>query len=136
MALVLSDLRHHAVRKAHERSLLHVICGSLRQFKLTPWVAPVKLGSHTLAMYQHRGKKWEKWNDQLKAALPPMQSTTGDDEGSWAPVGPHGGSMGRVVSTAPATLSLEVYYRYLPFAFTKGTTPGPDAPPPAPTPPR
>jgi hypothetical protein len=28
--------------------------------------------------------------------------------------------MGRVVTTAIATLSLEVYYRYLPFAFTKG----------------
>lgn len=90
----------------------------------------------TLAMYQHRGKEWEKWNEQLKAALPPMQSTTGDDEGSWTPVGPHGGGMGRVVSTALATLSLEVYYRYLPFAFTKGTTPGPDAPPPPPAPPR
>ena len=39
--------------------------------------------------------------------------------------------MGRVVSTALATLSLEVYYRYMPFAYTKGvvTTTQP-APPP------
>jgi hypothetical protein len=28
--------------------------------------------------------------------------------------------MGRVVATALSTLSLEVYYRYLPFAHTKG----------------
>jgi hypothetical protein len=74
----------------------------------------------TLAMYQHRGEAWEKWNERLKAVLPPMQTTTGDDDGSWAPVGPNSDRMGRVVTTAIATLSLEVYYRYLPFAFTKG----------------
>lgn len=90
----------------------------------------------TLAMYQHRGKDWETWNAQLKSVLPPLQATTGDDQGSWPPSGDHGGAMGRVVTTALATLSLEVYYRYLPFAFSKGSspaqTPAPlDGPPPA-----
>ncbi len=84
----------------------------------------------TLAMYQHRGPAWDKWNEQLKTVLPPLQATTGDDAGSWGPHGGHGGQMGRVVSTAMATLSLEVYYRYLPFAFAKGTG-NTAAPPPA-----
>jgi hypothetical protein len=77
----------------------------------------------TLAMYQHRGPAWEAWNERLKLVLPPAQAASGDEAGSWPPGGPHGGSMGRVVSTGLATLSLEVYYRYLPFAFTQGSAP-------------
>ena len=82
----------------------------------------------TLAMNQHRGPAWEAWNERLKLVLPPLQATAGDEAGSWAPSGQHGGAMGRVVSTALATLSLEVYYRYLPFAFAKGLSVSPAAP--------
>jgi hypothetical protein len=74
----------------------------------------------TLALNQHRGPAWDAWNARLKAVLPPLQATGGDEAGSWAPTGQHGGPMGRVVGTALATLSLEVYYRYMPFAYTKG----------------
>ncbi|MCX6998517.1 MAG: hypothetical protein NTV49_15895 [Kiritimatiellaeota bacterium] len=74
----------------------------------------------TLAMNQHRGPAWDAWNERLKLVLPPLQAEAGDEAGSWAPAGQHGNAMGRVVSTALAALSLEVYYRYLPFAFTKG----------------
>jgi Tol biopolymer transport system component len=74
----------------------------------------------TLALYQHRGEAWELWNARLKTVLPPLQAKTGDEDGSWAPAGPQGDRMGRVVATALSTLSLEVYYRYLPFAHTKG----------------
>ena len=90
----------------------------------------------TLAMYQHGGPAWDAWNEHVKTVLPPMQATTGDEAGSWEPKGAHSGEMGRVVSTAMATLSLEVYYRYLPFAFTKGSAaaPAPAAPAPAPAP--
>ncbi|MEI7902001.1 MAG: hypothetical protein WCK89_17250, partial [bacterium] len=60
-----------------------------------------------------------------------LQATAGSDKGSWAPAGSYGKEMGRVVTTAMATLSLEVYYRYLPFAFTKGAAvPKPSDSPP------
>jgi len=88
----------------------------------------------TLALNQHRGAAWDLWNERLKLVLPPLQATEGDEAGSWAPTGQHGSAMGRVVSTALATLSLEAYYRYLPFAFAKGLgapAAGSVAPPPA-----
>ena len=78
----------------------------------------------TLALYQHGGVEWDDWNRSLKTVLPPMQVEEGDDAGAWLPAGmQQGDAMGKVVSTALATLSLEVYYRYLPFSFTKGLAP-------------
>jgi hypothetical protein len=68
----------------------------------------------TLALYQHQGEVWEEWNKRMKEIVPPLQIKTGDDAGSWNPSGQHGGAMGRAVMTGMATLSLEVYYRYLP----------------------
>jgi len=82
----------------------------------------------TLALNQHRGPAWDAWNTQLKLVLPPLQAVAGDEEGSWAPAGPHGAAMGRVVCTALATLSLEAYYRYLPFAFAQGAIMTPATP--------
>lgn len=78
----------------------------------------------TLALYQHGGQEWEDWNRSLKTILPGMQVESGEDAGAWLPAGmAQGDAMGKVVSTALATLSLEVYYRYLPFSFTKGLAP-------------
>lgn len=78
----------------------------------------------TLALYQHGGTEWDEWNRSLKTVLPQMQVEEGEDAGAWLPAGiQQGESMGKVVSTALATLSLEVYYRYLPFSFTKGLAP-------------
>jgi hypothetical protein len=68
----------------------------------------------TLALYQHQGEIWEEWNKRMKEIVPPLQVKTGDDAGSWNPSGPYGGRMGRAVMTGLTTLSLEVYYRYLP----------------------
>lgn len=70
----------------------------------------------TLAMYHAGGTEWEQWNREMKHTLLSTQVQTGADAGSWAPDclwGPYGG---RVYSTAMATMSLEVYYRYLPTA--------------------
>ena len=51
----------------------------------------------------------------MKDILANIQETQGDDAGSWRPTNPsHMNRGGRVVSTAMATLSLEVYYRILP----------------------
>ncbi|MGC8829961.1 MAG: hypothetical protein ACP5TE_09320 [Verrucomicrobiia bacterium] len=67
-----------------------------------------------LALYQHQGNLWENWNQRIKPILLSMQKRGGDDDGSWNPVGERGNQFGRAVATAFATLSLEVYYRYLP----------------------
>ena len=68
----------------------------------------------TMAMYHSGGDAWTKWNQDLKRTLLPMQVKGGADHGSWQPDGMWSGYGGRVYSTAMATLSLEVYYRYLP----------------------
>jgi hypothetical protein len=85
----------------------------------------------TLCLYQHQGETWEKWNTSMKSILLSLQHKTGDEAGSWTPTGAgHGESMGRVIATAMATLSMEVYYRILPiygFPTTKPETPAPPA---------
>jgi hypothetical protein len=50
----------------------------------------------------------------MKEIVPPLQVKTGGNAGSWSPTGQHGNNMGRAVMTGLSTLSLEVYYRYLP----------------------
>ena len=68
-----------------------------------------------LSMFQHQGPIWELWNKQMKKSLLDMQVRQGGEIGSWEPKGQWtSGKGGRVMSTAMATLSLEVYYRYLP----------------------
>lgn len=68
----------------------------------------------TLAMYQAGGRPWDLWNASVRDALVGLQRRDGHKAGSWDPdptrYGTHGG---RVYATALATLSLEVYYRYL-----------------------
>ena len=68
----------------------------------------------TLALYQLDGDAWARWNDSLKPVLIGSQRTRGAAAGSWDPDTVWGGYGGRVYTTALATLSLEVYYRYLP----------------------
>ncbi|HEX8911867.1 MAG TPA: prenyltransferase/squalene oxidase repeat-containing protein, partial [Humisphaera sp.] len=57
---------------------------------------------------------WDRLNARSRDAMIAAQHTGGDLDGSWTDSrwGPKGG--GRVFSTALATLTLEVYYRYLP----------------------
>jgi hypothetical protein len=76
----------------------------------------------SLGMFQVGGEYWKKWNASMKKVLlenqrkgGPLDGTIKDIDGSFDPVG--GGGVhhgGRVMSTALAALSLEVYYRYLP----------------------
>jgi hypothetical protein len=68
----------------------------------------------TLAMYPLQGEAWEKWNQGLQTTLLASQRRTGPLAGSWDPTCVWGCYGGRIYSTALATLSLEVYYRYLP----------------------
>jgi hypothetical protein len=68
----------------------------------------------TLALYQQGGPEWEQWNTAVRNMLVAEQRRTGALAGSWDPHDVWGGYGGRMYSTAIATLSLEVYYRYLP----------------------
>jgi hypothetical protein len=68
----------------------------------------------TLAMYQHGGRAWQDWNSTVREVLISEQVTSGKNAGSWAPKDQWGRYGGRLYSTALATLTLEVYYRFLP----------------------
>lgn len=72
----------------------------------------------TLAMFQYGGEQWDSWNVPLRDLLISEQVTTGPFAGSWEPRDQWGGYGGRIYSTAFATLTLEVYYRYLPLYRT------------------
>ncbi len=67
----------------------------------------------TLAMHQRGGKDWEQWNAAMRDLIVSEQRAVGPQAGSWDPRGIWGSYGGRIYSTAVATLSLEVYYRYL-----------------------
>ncbi len=68
----------------------------------------------TLALFQHQGSAWREWNEGIKLLLVGRQRRDGGAAGSWDPDGRWAGVAGRVYQTAIATLTLEVYYRYLP----------------------
>jgi len=68
----------------------------------------------TLALYQHQGDDWLRWNRALQEALVTTQRTDEDTAGSWDPDPIWGGYGGRVYATALGALCLEVYYRFLP----------------------
>ncbi|MFO0950687.1 MAG: hypothetical protein U0835_05945 [Isosphaeraceae bacterium] len=68
----------------------------------------------TLAMYQHGGAAWTRWNSQVRDEIVRRQRKAGHTAGSWDPDdSPYGSKGGRIYCTSLATLSLEVYYRYL-----------------------
>jgi hypothetical protein len=68
----------------------------------------------TLAMYQHGGPSWARWNGEVRDEIVRRQRVGGHIAGSWDPDdSPYGSKGGRIYCTALATLSLEVYYRYL-----------------------
>ena len=73
----------------------------------------------TLALFQHGGAEWDRWNEALKVQLIARQETQGKEAGSWAPHDKWSTAGGRVYQTALCTLTLEVYYRYLPSFVTE-----------------
>ncbi len=82
----------------------------------------------SLAMHQNQGEPWEKWNEKLRPILLHWQNIRNPKNkisyGSWDPTGQYGPQAGRCVVTAMATLSLEVYYRYLPLSTPTWTNEG------------
>ena len=68
----------------------------------------------TLAMYQHGGDAWSRWNAQVRDQVVRRQRVKGHAAGSWDPDDSmYGARGGRIYCTALATLTLEVYYRFL-----------------------
>lgn len=60
------------------------------------------------------GPVWRKWNEATRDLIVKQQATRGHERGSWWKKGGHTGRGGRLYTTAMATMTLEVYYRYLP----------------------
>ena len=83
----------------------------------------------TQVVHNVAGTEWDTWNRQQRRVLITSQCKGGCNEGSWDPAGDTWGTQGgRLYATSLATLTLEVYYRYLPLYQI-------DAPPvPAPAP--
>ncbi len=79
----------------------------------------------TQAMHNLLGPAWDTWNRQMRRALVRTQCREGCAAGSWDPEIPSLDAWseqgGRIVTTAFSTLSLEVYYRYLPLYNLHGS---------------
>jgi hypothetical protein len=68
----------------------------------------------TLALYQHGGEPWSRWNAKVRDRIVGLQCGSGHQAGSWAPdASLYGSKGGRIYCTTLAALTLEVYYRYL-----------------------
>jgi hypothetical protein len=90
----------------------------------------------TLAMYQHGGEPWDRWNVPLRDQLVRRQRVQGHQAGSWDPdETDYGARGGRIYCTALSTLTLEVYYRYLRLYDDPATPPPMLAPKPTSDPP-
>ena len=61
-----------------------------------------------------KGEIWENWNEKMREQLIKQQETEGFLAGSWWENDRHNKKGGRLYTTSLATMTLEVYYRYLP----------------------
>lgn len=69
----------------------------------------------SLAMHNLPGPEWDAWNRRMRRVLLDSQIRYGCASGSWPSQGhQHCEKGGRVMVTSLCTLTLEVYYRYLP----------------------
>jgi hypothetical protein len=69
----------------------------------------------SLAMMQLGGDAWRKWNPEMRERLVALQSRGGSNDGAWTTKTEYSGNNGGTIyTTTMATLTLEVYYRYLP----------------------
>ena len=68
----------------------------------------------TLALHHTRHHSWDRWNSKLRDHLVATQSKDGHQRGSWHFKDRWGDIGGRLYTTCMCTMTLEVYYRYLP----------------------
>ncbi|MDB5174046.1 MAG: Prenyltransferase and squalene oxidase repeat, partial [Phycisphaerales bacterium] len=76
----------------------------------------------SLSMQQMQSPAWKAWNERTRDLLVRMQHKDGAHAGYWDTNVRRGDRGGRVFTTSIATLTLEVYYRYMPM---KGADPAP-----------
>ena len=76
-----------------------------------------------LVMHNFLDADWDAWNRKMRRVLIESQEREGCASGSWDPDRPTvdawGGQGGRLMMTSFNTLTLEVYYRYLPLFQTE-----------------
>jgi hypothetical protein len=102
-----------AMRESTEYLLAHLPDASLQRDVYYWYYA-------TMAMHNLSGPQWDAWNRQMRKTLITTQikDTESCSNGSWDPDRPTrdkwGASGGRMMVTSLSTLTLEVYYRYLP----------------------
>ncbi|MDB5356031.1 MAG: WD40-like Beta Propeller Repeat protein [Phycisphaerales bacterium] len=75
----------------------------------------------SLSMQQMQSPLWKAWNERTRDLLVRMQHRDGEHAGYWDTNVRRGDRGGRVFTTAISTLTLEVYYRYMP--MQKGVQP-------------
>ena len=84
-------------------------------------------------MHNFADADWDAWNRKMRRALIETQVKLGCATGSWDPEKPttDDGDQngGRLMTTSFSTLTLEVYYRYLPLFKTDSLVPKPSTPP-------
>ena len=68
----------------------------------------------SLSMMQMQSRSWKVWNAYTRDGLVRMQQRGGPADGSWKVSMKRAERAGNIFTTAIATLTLEVYYRYLP----------------------
>jgi hypothetical protein len=70
----------------------------------------------TQVMHNVPGAEWDTWNRMMRRQLTESQIKEGCSAGSWDPTADEWGKQygGRIMVTSLNTLTLEVYYRYLP----------------------
>jgi hypothetical protein len=68
----------------------------------------------SLSLIQMDNDAWRAWNERCRQTLVTSQRLRGPLDGSWDTNMKWGDQGGRIYTTALSTLTLEVYYRYLP----------------------
>jgi hypothetical protein len=76
----------------------------------------------SISLMQLQNDGWTRWNLRLRDFLLRSQRGDGEFAGSWDADGKWTDRGGRVYCTAMATLTLEVYYRYLPMYAVRAKT--------------
>lgn len=73
----------------------------------------------SLSLIQMENDAWRDWNERCRQTLVTTQRLRGPLDGSWDTNLKWGDQGGRIYTTALSTLTLEVYYRYLPMMQKK-----------------
>jgi hypothetical protein len=72
----------------------------------------------TQVLFHYGGSAWETWNPRMRETLVSLQARQGHEDGSWHLPGGQLETGGRLLSTALAVMTLEVYYRHMPLYRT------------------